>query len=278
MKVQIITDSSADLPSEFLERYHVRIVPLTIEIRSNSYLDQIEISNDQFYQELLENDDLPKTSRPSPIAFQEAFTQATKEGPVLCITLSSGLSGTYESALMAQKSGKYSSKVEVIDSLNASLGTGLQVIKAARMAEDGYSLKKIQQEIIKYRGEMKTFFTVDNLENIVKGGRLTPWEGALGQVLNIKPILYNQSDGTIGVLEKVRGRKKSLRRILELVESTDRDFSQTIIGLSHAKADEDVEFLVEELRTRVNPRDIIIGELGPVIGTHTGFGTILLAL
>ncbi|NMA01212.1 MAG: DegV family protein [Clostridia bacterium] len=276
MKVQIITDSSADLPSNFIERYNIQVVPLAIQFGSDTYLDQVEISNHLFYQKLHENDQLPKTSRPSPLAFKEAFLKGVEKGPVLCITLSSGLSGTYESALLAKK--MLNQEIEVIDSLNASIGTGLQVIKACQMAEEGLTLKEIRQEIISYRNNMKTYFTLDTLENIIKGGRLSSWEGAIGQVLNIKPVLYNQADGTIGTLEKVRGRKKSLRRLLELVEATGKDFSECTIGITHARAQEEVSELVEELNNNLRPKEIIVSELGPVIGTHTGFGTILLAL
>ena len=263
MKVQIITDSSADLPSYFIERYKIQVVPLAIQFGSDTYLDQIEISNDLFYQKLRENNELPKTSRPSPLAFKEAFFKGAEKGPVLCITLSSGLSGTYESALLAKE--MLNQEIEVIDSLNASIGTGLQVIKACQLAEEGLPLKEIQREIISYRNSMKTYFTLDTLENIIKGGRLSSWEGALGQVLNIKPVLYNQTDGTIGTLEKVRGRKKSLRRLLELVEATGKDFSESTIGITHAKAQEEVAELVEELKKTLSPKEIIISELGPVI-------------
>ena len=171
----------------------------------------------------------------------------------MCITLSSGLSGTYESALLAKK--MLNQEIEVIDSLNASIGTGLQVIKACQMAEEGLTLKEIRQEIISYRNNMKTYFTLDTLENIIKGGRLSSWEGALGQVLNIKPVLYNQTDGTIGTLEKVR--VKNLCGGFWNWLRLGKDFSESI-GITHAKAQEEVAELVEELKKLLAPRRLLL--------------------
>jgi len=275
LQVQVVTDSSCDLPKEIIASYNIGIVPLAIHFDNETYIDQLEIDNDTFYKKLSQGGRLPKTSRPSPIAFSETFKKAGEKGPVLCITLSSGLSGTYESAVMAKE--MVDCQVEVVDSLNASIGVGLQVIKACQLAAKGLGLSEIKNEIIKYRTEMNTYFTLDTLENIVKGGRLSSWEGAIGQVLNIKPILYNQPDGHIGTLEKVRGRKRSLKRLVQLAQESGKDFSQIPIGITHSKAGEDLEQLVEGIKETLNPREVIISELGPVIGTHTGFGAILIA-
>lgn len=275
MQVQIVTDSSCDIPKEIIKKYSINVVPLSIHFNDETYIDQIQIDNNQFYDKLVQGGDLPKTSRPNPAAFAETFKNVGKKGPVLCITLSSGLSGTYDSALIAK--GMVDCRVEIIDSLNASIGIGLQVIKACQLAEQGLNIEEIVEQITKYRGNMNTFFTVDTLENIVKGGRLSSWEGAIGQVLNIKPILYNQPDGYIGTLEKVRGRKRSIKRLVQLAEETGKDFSQIPIGITHAKAGEDLDQLVQELQEKLNPKEIIISELGPIIGTHTGFGAILIA-
>lgn len=275
MQVQIVTDSSCDLPKEIIKEYDIQIVPLFIHFNDETYIDQLEIDNETFYYKLSSGGKLPKTSRPTPMAFAKTFEKAGEKGPVLCITLSSGLSGTYESALLAKN--MVQCQVEVIDSLNASIGIGLQVIRACKLAHQGLSLEEIKEEIIRYRREMRTFFTLDTLDYIVKGGRLSSWEGAIGQVLNIKPILYNLPDGVIGTLEKVRGRKRSLKRLIQLVEGSGKDFSNTPIGITHAKAGEDLQQLVEDLQSTLNPKEIIISELGPVIGAHTGFGTILLA-
>jgi DegV family protein with EDD domain len=271
-----VTDSSCDLPKELINKYNIQVVPLSIHFNDDIFIDQVEIDNDTFYAKLAQGGDLPKTSRPNPMAFVEAFQKAGQKGPVLCITLSSGLSGTYESAVIAK--GMADCRVEVIDSFNASIGIGLQVIKACQLAQQGLSIDEIVEKIIKYRSEMNTFFTVDTLENIVKGGRLSSWEGAIGQVLNIKPILYNLPEGVIGTLEKVRGRKRSLRRLVQLARETGKDFSQLTIGITHAKAGDDLDQVVQEIRETLNPKELIISELGPVIGSHTGFGAILIAL
>ncbi|MFZ7103561.1 MAG: DegV family protein [Peptococcaceae bacterium] len=273
--MQVVTDSSCDLPQDIIDQYGIQVVPLFIHFDHETYLDGLEIDKQTFYHKLSLGGELPKTSRPTPIAFADAFTKAHKKGPVLCITLSSGLSGTYESALIAREMVPF--EVEVVDTLNASIGIGLQVLKACELARQGMDLKEIVLQILQYRREMSTYFTVNTLENLIKGGRLSGIEGAIGQVLNIKPVLYNLPDGYIGTLEKVRGRKKSLKRLIQLAQESGRDFSSATIGITHARAGEEMAELVRELRETLKPQKIIISELGPVIGAHTGFGTILLA-
>lgn len=276
MSFHIVTDTSADLPESIINKYNIEIVPMSIQIGEKTFKDQIELSNEALYNYLAHEDIFPKTSRPSPQYYIDVFEKLGKDAPILCITLSTGLSSSYESALMAKK--KTNKPIEIIDSLNASIGVGLQVIKACELREQGVSFNNTIREVLNYRNQIKTFFTLDTLEYIVKGGRLSNWEGTIGQVLQIKPMLFNLPDGTIGTLEKVRGRKKSLKRLVQLIEACDKDFAKTRIGISHTQALEEAETVAEKLQNSLQPKEIIITELGPTIASHTGLGTILVAL
>lgn len=276
MKVQLVTDSSSDIPQHLIDQYQIEVVPLSILFGEEVYLDGIDIDTDSFYKKLSVSKELPKTSQPTPQAFLEAFKRANERGPVLCITLSSGISGTYQSALLAKELASF--EVEVIDSLNISIGIGLQVLKACKMAEKGYNLQEIKEEILKYRNEMIAYFTLNTLENAVKGGRVKPWEGGIAQLLNIKPIMSTQPDGTLGHLEKVRGRKKSINRLVDFIGNTKADFSSASIGLVFNFGDDEVNFMKDEIINRYKPREIIVAKLGPVFGSHGGSGVLGLAL
>ncbi|SMB96498.1 EDD domain protein, DegV family [Desulfonispora thiosulfatigenes DSM 11270] len=276
MQLQIVTDSSADLPKEIINKYSIEVVPLSIQIKNETFLDQVEINNETFYKSLESSKEMPKTSRPAPAYYVDVFEKLSKKGPIVCITLSSGLSGSYESAVLAKS--MVNAKIEIIDSLNASLGTGMNVIKACDLREEGKSFEEIVEKVITYRDNLNTFFTIDTLEYIVKGGRLSSWEGAIGQVFDIKPILYNLPDGTIGTLEKVRGRKKALKKLVKLVEETGKDFTKIKIGISHTKCLSEALEIKAILNESLKPQEIIISELGPTIGAHTGLGAILIAL
>ncbi|MFZ5945781.1 MAG: DegV family protein [Bacillota bacterium] len=273
MKVQLVTDSASDIPKEFVEKYNIEIVPLIITFGDCSYIDQVELDTNTFYKKMSVTKELPKTSQPTPHSFVEAFKRARQRGPVLCITLSSSLSGTYQSALLAKEMVDF--EVEVIDSLNVSIGIGMQVIKACRLAEEGTSIGEIKKEILTYRDGMSTFLTLNNLENIVKGGRLSPWEGGIGQLLNIKPVMRVLTDGTISPAEKVRGRKRALSRLLQLVEETKKDVSKSTLGIGYSSYDKDeLNYFLKEINNKFSPQEIILAQIGPVIGTHGGFGTL----
>jgi DegV family protein with EDD domain len=276
VKVQLVTDSSSDLPKDLIDKYQIEVVPLTIIIDGQTYLDGVEINTDTFYQKLSVAKEIPKTSQPTPHAFLEAFKRANKRGPVLCITLSSGLSGTYQSAMLAKEMADF--PVEVIDSLNISLGIGLQVLKACRMAEKGFTIQQIKEEILDYRAKMKAYFTLNTLEYAIKGGRVKPWEGGMAQLLNIKPVMTTLPDGTLGNSEKVRGRKKAINRLLEMVEAANVDSSQISIGIVYNFNEEEAAFFKNEIIKRINPHELIVSKLGPVFGSHGGLGVLGLAL
>jgi DegV family protein with EDD domain len=165
--------------------------------------------------------------------------------------------------------------IEVIDSLNISMGTGLQIMKAQELIDQGLSLEEVKEEILRNRNNYHTFIAIKDLENVIKGGRISNWKGNIAQFLDIKPILNLFPDGSIKVVANIRGRKKQLRRVLELFQETNKDVSKEPFVILHAKAPQDeLDYLIKEIRRILNPKEIILGELGPAMGSHGGFGSI----
>lgn len=273
MKIQIVADSAADLPLEFVLKNNIEVVPMNIQFGDQTFKDGIELSKEAFYEKMSISKDVPKTSLPAPQAFVEAFNKAKDKGPILCITISAATSGTYQSALVAKS--MFDHPIEVIDSLNISMGTGLQIMKAQELIDQGLSLEEVKEEILRNRNNYHTFIAIKDLENVIKGGRISNWKGNIAQFLDIKPILNLFPDGSIKVVANIRGRKKQLRRVLELFQETNKDVSKEPFVILHAKAPQDeLDYLIKEIRRILNPKEIILGELGPAMGSHGGFGSI----
>ena len=273
MKIQIVADSAADLPLEFVLKNNIEVVPMNIQFGDQTFKDGIELSKEAFYEKMSISKDVPKTSLPAPQAFVEAFNKAKDKGPILSITISAATSGTYQSVLVAKS--MFDHPIEVIDSLNISMGTGLQIMKAQELIDQGLSLEEVKEEILRNRNNYHTFIAIKDLENVIKGGRISNWKGNIAQFLDIKPILNLFPDGSIKVVANIRGRKKQLRRVLELFQETNKDVSKEPFVILHAKAPQDeLDYLIKEIRRILNPKEIILGELGPAMGSHGGFGSI----
>lgn len=265
--IQIVTDSSADMPKELIDKYNITVVPLTINIDGKEYIEGENITPEEFFEKMKNAKNLPKTSMPSPGVFTDVFNELSKKGPVLCLTISSGLSGTYQSACLGRDN--VNNDVRVVDTLAGSLGHGLQLIEACKLREQGKNI----DEIVNYLEEMKKHTNIlillDTLENIVKGGRLSKFQGSLAKVLDIKVILQGV-DGKVEILEKIHGKKKFLRRTIELIGELKDDFSNTVFGITHINNIKDAEFLKSEIIKRFKPKDVIINYMGATMGTYAG--------
>lgn len=273
--IKIITDSSADLPSELMERYDIRVVPLTISINGQDYLEKADLSPQEFFNKMFATDELPKTSQPSPTAFADAFSTFALDDELLCLTISSGLSGTYQSAYMGKElSGAH---VTVFDTLAGSMGHGLQILRAAQLAEQGNTMEEIIENLTAYREKMNILVLLDTLENIVKGGRLSKFQGSLAKILNIKVILERVDGGKVEILEKVRGRKKFEKRVLEIIQERGSDFTNVIFGITHTGNKQDAESLKQEIITLFSPKEVLISYMGATMGTYAGKNGIILS-
>lgn len=270
MAVRVVTDSACDLPPEICEANGITVVPLTIRFGEEEFVDRIELTNAQFWDRLRASSQLPETAAPSVGAFEETFRRLADEGAdgIVCVCLSSQLSATLQSAQLGAKALEGVCPVAVIDSLSASMGIGSLALHAAQRAAAGRGFDEIVAEIEDFRSRQRLFALVDTLEYLHKGGRIGGAKALVGSVLSIKPII-TVVDGRVEEAGKVRTRSKGLRFLLDKVKESPVES----INVMHSQAP-DVQEFVDELRPLVPGIDVVVGEIGPVVGVHTGPGVI----
>jgi len=270
--IKIVTDSTSCLPADEIEKFDTRVVPLNVHFGEDQVFQEgVTLNNDQFYAMLAEATELPTTSQPSPGQFLDVFSELTKAGhDVLCLVISSKLSGTYQSALDARHSLSEATIV-VVDTYSTASALGLMVVTAAEMAAGGHTMDEIVARIEQMRDDMKVYFVVDTLEYLQKGGRIGAAAAFLGTLLKVKPILM-LDDGVVKPLDKVRSKRKAIQRLLSELESHVSPDQPVQAIAMHTQAPEEARDLEVEVRRRFNCRRILSGELGPVLGTHTGPG------
>lgn len=272
----IFADSGCDLPKEFFTENNVELFTLRVDLNNQEYNDILDIDPKVVYDAMREGA-VPKTSQVSPEAFLKKFENLAKndeEG--LYIAFSSNLSGTYNTAMMiaSQVRENYPNfKLKIIDSKCASLGHGLLVLEAVRLRNEGLSVDEITQKITYMSEHMTQLLTVENLDYLAAGGRLSKSSAFIGGILSIKPILQVE-DGKLIPLEKIRGRKKAINRIIELMAERGGDLSNKIVGISHG---DDLEFAKEVqalIEEKFHPKSFQLAMIGSSIGAHAGPGTI----
>jgi len=276
MPVKILADSACDLPKNFYEEKRVHLFPLKVEINEQEYEDVKTIDPKTVY-DAIRSGVVPKTSQVSPLLFEEVFTEmAEKNEDGIYIAFSSELSGTYSTAVMIldQVKEKYPNfQLTIVDTKCASLGFGLVVQEAARLASNNAAKEEILEDVLFRSQHMEHIFTVDDLDYLAKGGRVSKASAFLGGLLNIKPIL-NMEDGKLVPIEKIRGKKKVLRRLIEIMNERGSKLQEQVIGISHADNEEtalEVKAMIEE---EFHPKEVYISSIGSAIGAHTGAGTI----
>ncbi|MCM3570027.1 DegV family protein [Neobacillus mesonae] len=276
MQVKILADSACDLPLGFYEENNVILIPLKVYIDGNEYEDVKSIDSKAVYN-AIRSGIVPKTSQASPLLFEEIFTKMAENNEEgVYIAFSSELSGTYSTAVMIlnQVKEKYPNfNLTIIDTKCASLGQGIIVMEAARLAANNASHEEIV-EMVQFRSEhMEHLFTVEDLDYLAKGGRLSKASAFLGGLLNIKPVL-NVENGRLVPIEKIRGKKKVFRRLIELMQERGANLDQQVVGISHADCENtalEVKAMIEE---EFHPKEVYISAIGSAIGAHTGAGTI----
>ncbi|MCF2936924.1 DegV family protein [Paenibacillus alkaliterrae] len=274
-KVRIVTDSTADIPAEIRERLGISMVPLKVIFGEETYLDAVTIDNERFYEKLAQSTVLPTTSQPSPLEFSEVYERLLAEdadSPIISIHLSAALSGTYQSAVIAHSMLEAESDITIIDSQSASYGFGMRVVKAAEMAQAGETKERIIEEIKQLQRDTQLYFLVDSLEYLQKGGRIGKASALIGSILNIKPILSLDQDGIVHAVDKVRGSKKAMTRIVELLGQTFGN-EPVSVTMAWTQRNATAEELSELIKSRFNVQAMDWTTVGTVIGTHTGPGT-----
>lgn len=272
--IRIVTDSSCDLPENIIREYDITVVPMNVEIDGQHFKEDIDISPEEFWQKMNDSNKLPKTAQPAPGKFAEVFKKIQSEGDEpLCITISSKLSGTYQSALIG--GGLSGDKAKVFDSLAGSLSHGIQVLKAARLAKKGKNMKEIIEVLKEHRSGVEIIIPLDTLENIVKGGRMNKFQGSLAKILNIKVILKGV-DGEVKLFKKVRGSKKFRQSILELLKTAGNSTRDLIFGITHVDNLKDANFFKEEIIKLYGSVEVIINSMGPTMATYAGKGGMII--
>lgn len=282
MAFELITDTSANLPEEIIEAFGIKIVSLSFYVNSveyKSYEEGKKTDLSQFYAMMRRKEEV-KTSLVSPEAFEDIFEKTAKSGSdILYIGISSALSGTVQSARVAAEliREKYPERnIVVYDSLAASLGQGLLVYKAAVMKKEGGSIEDIVAMLDAKRLKLCHWFTVDDLFFLSRGGRVSTTTAFMGTLLNIKPVLHVDDEGRLIPVGKVRGRKQALNYLVDRFRELNISGENDTIAISHGDCLEDAEYVKNELLKTYKFDNIIITCIDPVVGAHSGPGTLAL--
>ncbi len=274
----IVSGATGDLPQSVIEEYGLHVIPMNIRVGEQDYLyhpDEKELSCKDFYTKISAGEE-SVTSQITPVVFEEVFETYLKEGKdVLCIAFSSGLSGTYNSARLAAEEvlEKYPErKVVCVDSLCASIGEGFLVYLAGKLRKEGKTFDEAVEFVTENRTKICHWFTVDDLIHLKRGGRLNSLEAVVGTALKIKPVLSINQEGKLTVVSKVRGTKKGMDYLKERLVSDGIDVVNQTVMVGHADAQEVAEQLKEQLLSEGLVKDVIISNVGPIIGTHVGSG------
>ncbi len=265
--IKIVTDSVADIPRQVAEKYEINVLPLNININENTYQDGINITPEQICN-YIRNDHIPKTSQVTPRDFFQAFERLTSNGDeVIAITMSSQLSNTYNSALISSQQLP-DRKIAVLDSMGVSLGQGLQVIEAAKMAFAGRSFEEIIERIKILRRRMNYSIIIDTLDYLFKGGRISKAQYIAGNLLNLNLVCGSDGTGKIMVKEKFRGNEKSILRWISR-HIAKLNLTNKIVGINTVNNDKllnEVKILIE----KHNPQEIIMSQIGSTVACYAG--------
>lgn len=272
-KIMLYADNGCDLDKDILDRYGIKQFYMVTLIKGKTYFDRLNISPPEFYQLLEEPGVIPTTSQVNLAELQTEFAAALQDQDteIIYVAFSSGLSGTYQTACLA-RDWVDPTRITVVDSLSASVGQGLTVLRAARAVAAGKSKAEILAEIDDNIRRMQAVFVVGNLEMLKRGGRVNSAVAMIGDFLNIKLILQIVA-GKIEPLEKVHGLKKAKKRLLDLMEQRADDLHHQTIGLAYSKDLEGALEIKRLMETRFGTSDIVLSEIGALIGSHVGPGT-----
>ena len=277
MALRILVDSTFDFTPEQLELTGIEVVRLHVNFGGEDFVDGVDITPEGFYERLIESDALPTTSQAAPADFAEAFERLTANGDeVVCLTISSKLSGTYQSAMIA--AADFEGRVRVVDTLNVALGAQILARYALRLASGGQSMDEVAGELERVKGRVHIIALLDTLEYLKRGGRISAAAAAVGGVFSIKPVITIR-DGAVAVIGKARGSKNGENLLSQLIEKHGVDFTMPYVlgytGLSDALLQ---KYKADSARLWVGyAKDLPVSIVGSVVGTHAGPGSIAVA-
>ncbi|MBI3286582.1 MAG: DegV family protein [Chloroflexi bacterium] len=274
--LRVVTDSTSDLPPELAQRYGIVMVPVWVHFGTESYRDGVDIDQAQFYQRLeqrLPKAGYPTTSQPSPGQFAQVYRQLAQEGfSILSIHVTAKTSGTYQSAVLG-RSLVPEAEVTVVDSASISLGLGYACLAAARAIQQGRSLEDGLHLIEEIKARTRIFGAVDRLDFLRASGRVTHLQSVLASLLDVKPIITVRQ-GVVEMIDRVRTRKRSLARLLELMESSLGRGARIVGAVLHANVPQEAEWLRAEMARRFDCQELILGPAGLALAANAGPGLV----
>lgn len=277
MNIKIVADSCCDLNNELKERLDVNLVPLTISLDDKRYVDNENLNIKELLYDMKNSENSPKTACPSPNEYMDAYKG---DESVFAVTLSSSLSGSYNSAVLAKNmflEDIHDKFIHVFDSLSASVGETLITLKIDELSKKNHTNLQIVEKVSEYIKEMKTFFVLESLDNLIKAGRISALKGKVASLLSIKPIMEGDSKGEISKVESVRGTKKALRRLVEVIGEKGEKFEEKILGIAHCNSLERAENFKKEVLKRYKFKDIIIVDTKGISTVYANEGGIIIA-
>ncbi|QKS72363.1 DegV family protein [Paenalkalicoccus suaedae] len=272
-KVAIVTDSTSYIPEELRKQYGITMVPLNVVFGDETFKEEEDITTEEFYAKMKETEKLPTTSQPSIGLFEETFQELSRDHEdIIVITLSSGISGTYQTAVAAANMVE-NTNIHIFDSEISCMVQGFYVMEAAKLAQTGADAKTIKKKLEDMKSHVYAYFMADDLSHLHRGGRLNGAQLFIGSMLQIKPVLHFE-DQKIVPYEKVRTEKKAVAKIKALLDEHAKSAQTISITVIHGNAPEKAETIAEELREKYPQADVYISHFGPVIGTHLGEGSV----
>ncbi len=272
--VRIMTDFAADIPAEFIKEHNLKVLPFYINIGEKSILADMNFKAEEFYEIMKTTEEIPQTSQCTPEFIEDMFRELGKDGePVIYISISANASGIYNTAnIVANRLIEEENlDITIIDSKTFSMGIGMPVTEAVIMAEKGASKEEITDFLTESYENNRVYFVVDDLSYLKRGGRIKATSAVIGELLDIKPVLYN-NDGLVEVYTKVRGIKKAIAKLVEEAAENMESPEEGEVIVLEADAKDKAEIAVKFLEKKLNPKKISIHPVGPVITCHTGTG------
>lgn len=278
MNVRIITDGGADLPKDIIDQYNIGVVAVHIHFADREYSSDT-LEAETFYKLMKESKVLPKTASPTPQQFLDEYRKGYAGEPIVVITTSKEVSSTYDHACFAKQlflEEEPNALIEVIDSRSGSAAMSLLTVQAARLSAKGTSFAELVKTMLEKVKATHTFFVLETLENVIKGGRLDRVKGAIASMLNIKLILF-ANEGKIDVLEKVRGTQNALKRLVDQIGEYSKNFEDKILSIAHGNCEEKAKKIMQEIVKKYPFAEVLLSTIGPAMGTYAGEGAIVLA-
>lgn len=277
-KIAIIVDSCCDVPKTYIDQYHMYRLPLKIIYKDKEFTDGVDITAREIYDNL--NKEIPKTSLPDGETISKVFHQIIADGykKVIAVTLSSGLSGTYNMVSLIARDFE-ELEIFVLDTKNIAIGAGFHAIQAGRYIEAGVPFQEIRTKLLSQLKTSKIFFVVKTLEYLQKGGRIGMVASLLGNALNLKPIISCNEEGIYYTMAKVRGRHQSLTKAMDIACKYADGHAHYDVAVVHGDGEAEANQIIETLLPKLSGKDILVeGQISPSLGVHTGPGSIAICI